>query len=326
MSKHAGPTPYERPERRPEPSSSDAARADALEIEVRRLRFALEGSGLGTWDWNIETGEIVVNDRWAEMIGYRPEEIDLNVSTWEQFVHPEDLERLYDDLQAHLEGRTEYFENAHRLRTKDGGWRWILDRGKVFEWTAGGRPLRAAGTHRDIQKEKELEDRLTNLALRDPLTGLANRRYLESMYGHALAQAQRANTELGLVYLDLDGFKPVNDRLGHDAGDAVLCEIARRLTDAVRGQDVVARVGGDEYAVLVTQANALDELVGLGRRILGIVAKPIALGEQSVTLGCSIGVARYPHHGETLAALLQAADEAMYAAKRAGKGEVVLAA
>lgn len=320
------PARERRPDERVESLDEARARIASLELETERLRFAMAGSGLGFWDWNVVTNEIVVNAEWAEMIGYRAEELDLTLSTWEKLIHPEDVEQVYADLQAHLEGRTEYYENAHRLRTKAGEWRWILDRGKVFEWTPAGEPLRAAGTHRDIHREKLLEERLKALALRDPLTGLANRRYLESMFGHAVAQAQRSSGELGIVYLDLDGFKPINDRLGHEAGDAVLCEIARRLTDAVRGQDVVARLGGDEFCVLVTQTGETGELVGLGRRILGLVAKPMALGEETARLGCSIGVARFPYHGTTLDGLLKVADDAMYEAKRAGKGEVVLAA
>lgn len=276
----------------------------ALQEDRERLNFALEGSGLGMWDWNVQTSEIVVNARWAEMIRYRLDELELTLETWEELIHPDDLDGVNADLQKHLSGETEFYENTHRLKTKSGEYRWILDRGKVFAWTPDGQPLRAAGSHRDVHKEKQVEEKLTKLALRDPLTNLANRRYLESVFGHSVAYAERANSELGILYLDLDGFKPVNDELGHAAGDAVLCEVARRLQTAVRGHDVVARVGGDEFCVLVTHARGEDELVGLSHRILGMLTEPMTVEGVEASIGCSIGVSRYPHNGLALEELL----------------------
>ncbi|MGR8918923.1 MAG: diguanylate cyclase domain-containing protein [Gammaproteobacteria bacterium] len=302
------------------------ARIAALETQEERLRFSLEGSGLGMWDWDVIKGEIRINARWAEMLGYTLEEIELNLETWEALIHPDDRVAVYADLNAHLSGATPYYENTHRLRTKSGEYRWVLDRGKVFERNADGQPSRAAGTHRDIHAEKEAQERLRQLALRDPLTGLANRRYLESVFGHALARARRARTGLGLVYIDLDGFKAVNDEQGHDAGDTVLTAVASRLEQAVRGEDIVARIGGDEFCVLVNEATDDRQLVGLARRALAMVREPIALDGAQVTLSCSIGIARFPENGGTLAALLKASDAAMYRVKRHGKNDVSVAA
>lgn len=297
----------------------------ALAVERERLHFALAGSDVGLWDWNCQTNEILIDERWAGMIGYRLEDLEMNLEMWERLIHPDDLEQVYADLQTHLSGATEFYENKHRLLTKSGDYRWILDRGKVFAWTKDGKPLRCCGTHRDVHKEKQDEEQLKEQALHDPLTNLANRRFLESMFRHAVAQAERSGSELGLIYVDLDGFKPINDSFGHDAGDVVLREVAKRLSDTTRGQDVVARVGGDEFCVLVMCAKGKHELIGLSRRIIRAISEPMVLNDTTAHLGCSIGVARYPYHGFTLEELLKAADTAMYAVKRAGKGDVAIA-
>jgi PAS domain S-box-containing protein len=125
-------------------------------IEERR-KLAITGAKLGTWDWNIKTGEIVINERWAEMIGLDPQEIELNVSTWEKLVFPEDAPRVFRDLEDHLQGKTPYLNSKYRMRADGDEWVWILDLGKVLEWDAKGKPLRAAGVHLDITELKNIE-------------------------------------------------------------------------------------------------------------------------------------------------------------------------
>jgi PAS domain S-box-containing protein len=124
-----------------------------------RLQLALEGGGLGTWNWNVQTGEVTFNQRWAEMLGYRLEELEPHVRSWERLVHPDDMPQVQHALTAHLEGRTAAYECEHRLRHKDGSWVWVLDKGKVIRRDAEGRPLLAAGTHLDITvRMKALEE------------------------------------------------------------------------------------------------------------------------------------------------------------------------
>ena len=119
-----------------------------------QLQLALQGADLGTWDWHIPSGHVVFNERWAEMLGYTLDEIAPDVSAWEQLVHPDDLPAVQEVLQAHLDGRTEYYETEHRVRHKDGRWIWILDKGRVIERELDGTPLRACGTHLDITARK----------------------------------------------------------------------------------------------------------------------------------------------------------------------------
>jgi two-component system cell cycle sensor histidine kinase/response regulator CckA len=126
----------------------------ALEEERTRLELALRGADMGLWDWNIQTGRLVYNDRWARMLGYELEEIEPRVGAWEALIHPDDFVRVTGALAAHLEGRADSYEAEYRLRAKSGLWVWVLDRGRVLERDAKGRPLRAAGTHLDVTERK----------------------------------------------------------------------------------------------------------------------------------------------------------------------------
>ncbi|MFZ5562606.1 MAG: PAS domain-containing protein [Thermodesulfobacteriota bacterium] len=125
-----------------------------------RMKLALEGADLGTWDWNLQTGEVRFNRRWAEIVGFRPEEIAPHVSTWENLIHPDDVQHVMDALTAHLAGRTDVYETEHRLKHKSGQWCWVLDRGRVIARAPDGQPQRACGTHLDITARKRLEDQI----------------------------------------------------------------------------------------------------------------------------------------------------------------------
>jgi PAS domain S-box-containing protein len=122
-----------------------------------RLRLALAGGNLGTWDWNIMTGEVVFDQGWADMLGYSLDEIEPNVRTWEKLLHPDDKEHVLEVLEAHLEGKTDFYQSEHRALTKSGEWKWLLDRGEVTSRDENGNPLRAVGTHLDITERKKLE-------------------------------------------------------------------------------------------------------------------------------------------------------------------------
>jgi PAS domain S-box-containing protein len=139
---------------------------DALRESEERLQLALLGGELGTWNWDISTGEVIFSERWAEMIGYRLDEIEPNISSWERLVHPEDAARVRATLAAHLEGKTEFYECEHRMHHKNGSWIWVLDKGMVTERDDEGRPLFASGTHLDITQRKLAEEALRENEMR----------------------------------------------------------------------------------------------------------------------------------------------------------------
>ncbi len=172
---------------------------------------------------------------------------------------------------------------------------------------------------RFARERKRSELRLRRLAHYDPLTGLANRPSFGESMVQAVARCDRQNRRFALLMIDLDGFKDVNDSLGHDAGDRVLYEVGVRLRCVFREYDIVARFGGDEFAVLLNDVQSRDELRPIVERLLYCLSAPIALGETSAVVCGSVGVALYPEAGTTPDRLLKSADFAMYAAKRAGQ-------
>ena len=139
----------------------------ALASQRDRLDAVIRGTNVGTWTWNVQSGEVTFNERWAEMIGYTLDELeegDITIKTWEKYCHPEDLEQSGELLTAHFEGETDFYEIEARMKHKEGHWVWILDRGKVFEWTADGKPLMMHGTHQDISRRKEREEEIARQA------------------------------------------------------------------------------------------------------------------------------------------------------------------
>lgn len=174
-----------------------------------------------------------------------------------------------------------------------------------------------------IVRRREYQARLQSLAHFDALTGLPNRVLFFDRLRVAHRNAQRYGRPFGLLFLDLDGFKEVNDGLGHDAGDAVLVEVARRLTGAIRRSDTVARLGGDELAIILTEIRDIDDVVSIGRKLVDLIGAPITLDNTMTEVGVSIGAAIHAADNETAEQVLARADRAMYVAKSRGKGACV---
>ena len=172
---------------------------------------------------------------------------------------------------------------------------------------------------RDITARKEAEEEIRRLAHVDVLTGLPNRALFTDRLERALAQAKRYKRTFALFFLDLDGFKSVNDTHGHEAGDQVLREVGKRLQETIRAADTVSRLGGDEFTILLIQLNTPEEAVIVAERILASLAQPLSFADKIITIGASIGIAVFPRDGEEAAPLLQRADNAMYMAKVSGK-------
>jgi diguanylate cyclase (GGDEF)-like protein len=171
----------------------------------------------------------------------------------------------------------------------------------------------------DITEARHYERRLHHLAHHDPLTGLANRTLLQERLKHAIAFAQRNRMTGALAFLDLDNFKHINDNLGHDAGDVVLCEIAERLRANMREEDTVARVGGDEFVLVINDQSGPGHVAELVERIRRSIGVPVEVGGREVVAGASIGVSLFPRDGKTVDKVMRAADAAMYHAKSLGK-------
>lgn len=173
------------------------------------------------------------------------------------------------------------------------------------------------------RRRDDVEARLQTSAVTDPLTGLRNRIALIEHLDHAIARARRENRHIGLLYLDIDGFKAINDTHGHAEGDALLREFAARLSRGLRASEVAARLGGDEFVVLVDGG---DDLAALSQRMMTSLREPYPIAGQPMPVTVSIGVAEFPRHGSNSDALLHAADAAMYSSKRTGRDRISVAA
>lgn len=176
-----------------------------------------------------------------------------------------------------------------------------------------------ASIDKDVTQWRCAQERIEYMALHDNLTGLANRVKLMDRLQHAITSVERRGTGFALLFIDLDGFKPVNDTLGHDAGDYALREVAARYTASVRENDTVARVGGDEFVILLEDAALAEDATGIADKLLQRTREPLTINGTECQLGASIGIALYPAHGQDADTLLKNADDAMYLAKAQGK-------
>ncbi|MGA7595880.1 MAG: diguanylate cyclase [Gallionella sp.] len=170
-----------------------------------------------------------------------------------------------------------------------------------------------------LTRLKRTNEQVTHLAYHDSLTGLPNRILFYDRLNQELKKARRRKESVAVLYLDLDGFKTINDTLGHDSGDALLREATRRIVDRVRDSDTVARIGGDEFTVILSGVPSRDSIINVVRKIVEAIAEPFMINGKNCRVTASIGIALYPDNGETSEQLLKIADAAMYLAKNSGK-------
>jgi diguanylate cyclase (GGDEF)-like protein/PAS domain S-box-containing protein len=292
---------------------------EALRASEERYALAAQSVNDGLWDWNLKTNEVYYSGRWKAMLGHDDGDIGNTPFEWFRRVHPEDLAQVQTLLQDHLEGRSPTFESEHRIRHKDRGYRWVLSRGLAVR-NGNGRPYRMVGAQSDTTQRKLAEEQLIHDALHDSLTGLPNRSLFLDRLSHRLRHSRREKDRLfGVLFLDLDRFKLVNDSMGHGAGDQMLVETSRRLELAVRPGDTVARLGGDEFAVLLEDVDDPGDAVRVAERIQSSLKLPIKIENQEIVSTASIGIAMSQTGYEKAEDVLRDADTAMYRAKSEGR-------
>ncbi len=291
----------------------------ALRESEARWKLALESTGDGVWDWYPQTGVEIFSQRFRDMYGYSADELPDRAEALDGRTHPDDLERLQRDRDAHFAGRTPTYVNEHRVRCRDGSWKWVLSRGMVISRDEQGRPLRMIGTHTDITDRKRSESLIWQQANFDPLTGLPNRRMLRDRLAQDMRRSRREGRSLALLFIDLDHFKEVNDTLGHAQGDVLLVEAARRIRACVRESDTVARMGGDEFTVVLPALAQADRVERIASDILEILAAAFPLGDEQVYISASVGITLFPDDAVEIDDLFKQADQALYSAKGAGR-------
>jgi diguanylate cyclase (GGDEF)-like protein/PAS domain S-box-containing protein len=288
-----------------------------VEENLRRFRAAMDASGDAILLIDRASMRYIdVNQTFCDLVGYTRQEM-LGMTPMDLFsADRETLERDYDALIAGSAHRASKIEGQYRhrdgtlipietqrraLRTKDG---WII-----------------VGSARDITERKQAEDRIRHLADHDSLTGLPNRRLFADRLSQAISIARREAGRCALLYLDLDKFKPVNDTLGHDAGDRLLQKIADTIRALVRESDTVARVGGDEFTVLLRNISSSQNAAAVADKIVAALSAPFRLENypQEITIGASVGIALFPDDAQDHDTLITKADAAMYVAKARGE-------
>lgn len=287
--------------------------------ESERLARALEGSRLGLWDWNMQTGETILSERWAEIIGYTLAELEpVSIETWLAHAHPDDLEISRGYIEAHSRGETDFYDAVVRMHHRDGHWVWVHDRGRIVERDAAGRPLRMVGTHEDVTDRVEAErSSIERAQRRDALTGLPNRAAL--LDDVAQRMADDPSLPVSLLLIDLDRFAAVNDSYGHARGDAILLAVADRLA-LVDG--ILYRLGSDEFALISGEVEAEGQ-GSLASRVLASLVEPVHVPDDGeLFLSACIGLAVAMPGDVDAVAVVQKADAALIEAKRHGPGSV----
>jgi len=413
----------------------------ALAASEERWKLALESTGDGMWDLQVQTGEEYLSRNLLRMYGFEEGDLIPTMEERDRQTHPDDVSRVQKDREAHLAGLTATYSNEHRVRCKDGSWKWVLSRGMVINRDQQGRPLRMIGTHTDISERKSAEGRLLlaasvftyaregiaitdasgtimevndtfsvitgysreevvgrhpsmlisdvlrtefytslwhslsanghwsgevwnrrrnneeydalltisavrddegrtlnyvalfsditstkehqrrleRMAHYDTLTGLPNRLLFADRLHHAMLQSHRRGRMVAVAYLDLDGFKEVNDNHGHDVGDALLVALAECMKTALREGDTLARLGGDEFVAVLADLETPAACEPVVERLLLATSQSIAVRDKSLKVSASIGIALYPRDASDADLLLRRADQAMYVAKGEGK-------
>ncbi|MGG0715981.1 sensor domain-containing diguanylate cyclase [Robertmurraya massiliosenegalensis] len=273
---------------------------------------------IAVFSYHIETGDFYISKGIEHIYGYPYQEIRKNLYLWKLIVHPEDMEKFEKKIGQLTTGTATSSEL--RIIRPNGEERWVIYRGTPIK-DDNGHVLSISGEVIDITDRKMLEMKLKQLAFFDELTDLANRTLLERHLKKALSRSKRINQPLGVMFIDLDGFKQVNDTMGHETGDLLLKEVAVRLKDTVRDEDFIARLGGDEFIVLFEETNK-TEIQDIAKRILTNVSVPYLFEDKQPKVTPSIGVAIYPEDGTDQETLLNNADKAMYYAKSKGKNNI----
>ena len=310
----------------------------------------LEVTSDGIWDWHANTGFVYRNPGWYRMLGYEPHTLGNTVFTWEGVIHPDDLAGVMAKFDACLSGQASEYCAEYRCRCRDGSYLWIEDCGRIIERNPDGSVARMIGAHRDIHASKLLLEQLERrnhsleqqvadrtaelvrlneelklrveenrqLAETDALTGAASRYRLERALQLECERARRFHLPFTVIAMDVDNFKQINDRYGHNAGDQTLINIVALVRSHIREIDLLARWGGDEFMVLLPNTNREDAMV-VATKLQALMASESICPHAPATM--SFGLAEY-QQDEHKESLMVRADRALYQAKQLGKDQI----
>ena len=294
-------------------------RDQALRESQAKLEKAQEVAHIGSWV-SAPTpagGQLTWSRETCRIFGLTEDRFDNRIETFFAMVHPEDLEAVKEANRTALAGDKSY-DIEHRIVRPDGSVRWVHEQADIVR-DAEGKAASMVGVVQDITERKTAEERIQYLAYYDALTGLPNRALFADRLQHAVIDADRRERLVGVMFLDVDRFKDVNDSLGHETGDQLLKAVAERLTAVVRKGDTVARLGGDEFTIILAGMAHVDDAARVAQKILEVFEQPFHVAQREFHMTASIGITLYPFDDSNFSHLLRNADIAMYRAKEAGR-------
>lgn len=289
----------------------------ALQSSENRFRTLTSNAPIGIFQLDADGNLVYANERWYKITGTH-----LGAGAWdnhESRIVKDDLD-LYRSSWERARQKSQSVLVEYRYHSDNGVEKFLME--NVAPLTAGLGMEGMIGTLADVTELKNAQKELEKLAFYDPLTGLPNRRFFVDLLGFGLAKAKRSLAKAAVLMLDMDNFKRVNDLLGHSGGDQLLQQQAQRIRAAVREQDAVSRMGGDEFTIMLAPVNEISEVTSLAKRVLDAVNLPITVGAHTIEVGASIGVALYPTDGDKAEDLMRNADMALYEAKGSGRNRV----
>ena len=292
---------------------------DDLRESEQRYALAARGANDGLWDWQLASDEIYLSPRWKAMVGAAQEEIGTDPHEWFSRVHPEDIELLKQTISLHLDDQSPHLEVEHRLKHRDGTYRWMLCRGLAVR-TYLGKAIRIAGSITDVTERKRAEEQLLHDAFHDALTGLPNRALLLDRLRQTMERFREdADDRYAVLLLDLDRFQMINDGLGHSVGDQLIIAVAERLTPLLRPVDTLARLGGDEFVLLIDHLGDVTDATKMAERVQAEIRAPFSLSGPEVFISASIGITLADASYQRPEEVLRDADTALHRAKSAGR-------
>lgn len=293
-------------------------REDQLREREKQLSSAEQIARFGSWSWEVNSDCVQWSDELYRIYGLRPQSQEISLERYLSLVHPDDRNRVKRQVESALANRAP-FQFSERIVHSDGSTRHLVSRGRVI-CDATGTPRQVMGICMDVTERREDEARMQHLMYHDALTNLPNRQVLKKRLDECLARAARYKRVCALLIIDLDHFTTVNESLGPELGDVLLEGLAKRLSAMLSRTDFIASLGGDKFAVLLEEVPAASDAAFTAIRILDEVTKPLQLGEQSLQISASIGIASYPDNGSTSDTLLKHAGSAVRACKQSGRG------
>lgn len=287
---------------------------EKLKRQQRFLSDLIENSGTLISVKSREGHYILVNRRWEISTGFKREDI---IGRNVEEIFPGEIGKYYrmHDLEVLKSGSV--MEMEEKLESPNGPRFFLVIKFPLKD--DNGMIYGICGMMTDITERKENEEKIRHLATHDVLTDLPTMRLARDRLSMAMGMSMRHNNKTAVMFIDLDGFKAVNDTMGHDTGDHVLKEVAERILSCIRKTDTAARVGGDEFLVISTEIHITDDAAQIAENIIHLVSRPVMMDDRKICIGTSIGISLYPDHGNDMEQLIKRADEAMYRVKKSGK-------